>query len=72
MRGTIVHEGVGVRRTAGSGMSLGERLLALLYTWQGRLEQRALLAGYDDRLLADIGMSRAERAREVAKPFWQA
>jgi uncharacterized protein YjiS (DUF1127 family) len=42
-----------------------------VYGWQERSRQRHMLAGLDDRLLRDMGVSRADVARESAKPFWQ-
>lgn len=33
--------------------------------------QRRALARLDARLLADVGLTRAEAARECAKPFWR-
>ena len=43
-----------------------------VYAWQARAHQRAHLAALDDRLLMDAGITRAEVAEEVAKPFWRA
>lgn len=40
-------------------------------TWQARASERARLAELDDRLLKDVGLSRADIEREVRKPFWQ-
>ncbi len=37
-----------------------------------RVRQRRALARFDDRLLADIGISRIDATREARKPFWQA
>jgi uncharacterized protein YjiS (DUF1127 family) len=34
--------------------------------------QRRALARLDDRLLGDIGLSRADAAWEGGKPFWRA
>ncbi len=42
-----------------------------LDTWSRRAKDRRLLAQMSDRLLDDIGLSRAELDREVAKYFWQ-
>jgi uncharacterized protein YjiS (DUF1127 family) len=39
--------------------------------WIERVSQRDALAGLDDRQLRDIGVTRAEAARECEKPFWR-
>jgi len=44
----------------------------LLLLWQGRANSRARLAMADDRDLRDMGLTRAQAAQEVAKPFWRA
>jgi uncharacterized protein YjiS (DUF1127 family) len=36
-----------------------------------RYRQRRVLAELDDRLLADIGVSRGEAERECRKPLWR-
>ncbi len=43
----------------------------LLYTWQGRVQERAHLASIEDYLLSDMGISRAQADNEAAKPFWR-
>jgi uncharacterized protein YjiS (DUF1127 family) len=45
--------------------------IATLSTWSSRIEDRRQLAFMSDRLLADIGISRAEVSAEVDKYFWQ-
>ncbi|WP_425450320.1 DUF1127 domain-containing protein [Virgifigura deserti] len=40
--------------------------------WIGRRAQRRALAALDDRLLRDIGKTRAEAMAEARKPFWRA
>ena len=53
------------------GTRLGDaaaRVFATMRTWCLRASMRRELQTLDDRMLADIGMSR----REVTKPFWQA
>lgn len=45
--------------------------LTTLHTWHFRARSRRRLLTLDDHLLADIGKSRQNAAREVAKPFWQ-
>lgn len=49
-----------------------KRLYAILNNWQERAEQRCRLADIEDRLLDDVGMTRADADREAAKPFWRA
>jgi uncharacterized protein YjiS (DUF1127 family) len=46
-------------------------LARLISTWRQRSRQRQALAELDDRLLRDVGLSRADAARECAKPFWR-
>ena len=47
------------------------RLVATLLRWQERARQRAALAALDDRMLKDIGLTRADVTQEVSKPFWR-
>ena len=54
-------------RFAGVLRRLGQRVVA----WQERARMRRGLAAMDDRLLRDIGMTRAEAHREYDKPFWR-
>ncbi len=46
-------------------------ILETLLVWQERDQQRRHLASLDDRLLSDMGISRADAAREAAIPFWR-
>lgn len=41
-----------------------------LLRWQRRHDERLRLAAMDDRLLSDVGISRAQAAAEAEKPFW--
>ncbi len=41
-------------------------------TWNRRIEQRNALAKLSSHLLADTGISEAQRLAEVNKPFWRA
>jgi uncharacterized protein YjiS (DUF1127 family) len=43
----------------------------LVAGWVRRRATRRALAQFDDRLLHDIGITRAEAARECAQPFWR-
>jgi uncharacterized protein YjiS (DUF1127 family) len=47
-------------------------VIGLLRRWYWRARERSLLATLDDRMMADIGITRVERARECDKPFWRA
>ncbi len=46
-------------------------ILETLLAWQERDRQRRHLVALDDRLLSDMGFSRAEAEREAAIPFWR-
>jgi uncharacterized protein YjiS (DUF1127 family) len=55
--------------------SVGRFLTGLvnrLAEWHERSEQRFHLAGMDDRMLKDIGVSSVDAVRESSKPFWKA
>ena len=45
-------------------------IVTTLHVWQGRARQRRELQQLDDRMLKDIGLTRADVEREVNKPFW--
>ena len=45
--------------------------LTLAYGWRERSRQRRALLRLDDRMLCDIGLSRADLEYEVSKPFWR-
>lgn len=47
------------------------RFFDLLLTWRDRVSQRQALRRLDDRMLRDIGASRADVERECRKPFWR-
>jgi uncharacterized protein YjiS (DUF1127 family) len=48
------------------------RLVNLLALWAERRRQRHHLARLDERMLKDVGLSRADIWIEVEKPFWRA
>jgi uncharacterized protein YjiS (DUF1127 family) len=39
--------------------------------WVARMKQRRALMRLDDRLLADVGLSRGDAVVEYNKPFWR-
>jgi uncharacterized protein YjiS (DUF1127 family) len=46
-------------------------LFETLVAWQERASQRHHLASMEDRLLQDMGISRADAEHESSKPFWR-
>ena len=50
---------------------LATRLFDQVFTWLDRARQRRQLGELDDRLLRDIGLSRAEGDHEISQRFWQ-
>lgn len=56
------------RRTAKVGH---ENWFKIIILWLERSRQRKALATLDDRLLADIGLTRKDARRESSKPFWK-
>ena len=45
---------------------------SVIRAWLERSRQRRELAALDDRLLRDIGVTRAQAGHEAAKPIWSA
>ncbi|MEI6557101.1 MAG: DUF1127 domain-containing protein [Rhodospirillaceae bacterium] len=43
-----------------------------IHRWHDRALSRRELAGLDDSMLQDIGLTRADAEEEVDKPFWRA
>ena len=62
-----------VRRHSVSGWvsNAAARLSTTLRAWRRRAKDRAQLTALDDRMLADIGISRAEAEFLGNKPFWR-
>jgi uncharacterized protein YjiS (DUF1127 family) len=54
-------------RSAGALVRLSDTLLG----WIQRDRDRRALSSLDDRLLRDIGVTRAELEAEARKPFWR-
>ena len=48
-----------------------KKVSATLSTWASRIEDRRQLSSMNDRLLADIGLTRTQVSVEVDKYFWQ-
>ncbi len=47
------------------------RVISTLSTWQRRIASRNELARLDARMLADAGITEAQRYQEMHKPFWR-
>lgn len=60
----------GVRRR-GRGHPLAHAL-AILREWHRRSRDRDHIAHFDERMLRDIGLTRADADRLANKPFWRA
>lgn len=58
------------RRLWSGATAAGARALDTLLRWQELARQRRALLSLDTRMLADIGVSQADAAREAARPFW--
>lgn len=63
-----VHLGPAGRKTSAA---FTVRLVDTLLRRMERARQRRHLAELDDRLLRDIGVSRAEVEAEISRPFWR-
>ena len=50
---------------------LGRSLVLGFLALEERRRQRAALMALDDRLLKDIGLSRADVERECGRPIWK-
>ena len=60
----------GLLRAARAGDRLTSAVLHELIEWRWRSSQRHILRSLDDRMLKDVGLSRADIDRELEKPFW--
>ncbi len=47
------------------------RTVDILFEWSERARTRRHLMELDDRLLKDIGLTRADAMLEASKPFWK-
>jgi uncharacterized protein YjiS (DUF1127 family) len=62
---------VGSRHARYAPLRAARRVLATLREWRGRARDRAQLASLDDRMLRDIGLTRADAEFLSSKPFWR-
>jgi uncharacterized protein YjiS (DUF1127 family) len=62
---------MGRRSTLERAGAAAGRVFAMLRQWRRRARDRADLAALDDRMIADIGISRAEAEFLGNKPFWR-
>lgn len=78
-RRTLRVVGIGQVRSEAPAMMMATRDIGPLickisdriHLWQERAQQRRRLMALDDRVLRDIGVSRADAEREYRKPFWR-
>jgi len=70
-----LHGAVGARSRHGPiGETVGglfRRAAASVREWRRRSRDRETLAGFDERMLRDIGLTSAEAEFIVNKPFWR-
>ncbi len=59
------------RRRVGDFAMRLRRAVDLLLTWRERARQRRQLRSLNDRMLRDIGITRADVLAESSKPFWR-
>ena len=59
------------RRFGAMIVTMARTVLDTLILWQERSNMRKHLVEMDDRMLKDIGISRADVRWEAAKPFWR-
>jgi uncharacterized protein YjiS (DUF1127 family) len=54
-----------------AGQAVLSSLASMITIWLNRRQGRRDLSVLDDRLLADVGISREDALREAIKPFWR-
>ncbi len=67
----IIYQTAHDRFTRAAGPGLAQRAIDRLLTWQRRANERRHLMQLDDRMLADVGLTRADVEHEYATPFWR-
>lgn len=54
---------------------IGQKVIGALWAWKTRLRHRSelrdLMERADDRMLGDVGLTRARVADEAGRPFWR-
>lgn len=61
----------GSRRARHARRSISGGIVATLREWRRRARDRGQLARLDDRMLRDIGLTRADAEFLSNKPFWR-
>lgn len=46
------------------------RAVDVVFEWRARAVERDVMRALDDRMLRDVGLSRADLERELSRPFW--
>lgn len=59
------------RRRVGDLAVRLRRATDLLLVWHERARQRRQLSSLNDRMLRDLGLTRADVMAESSKPFWR-
>jgi uncharacterized protein YjiS (DUF1127 family) len=54
-----------------AGQAMLSSLAGMIAIWLNRAQGRRDLSELDDRLLADVGISREDAVWEAGKPFWR-
>jgi uncharacterized protein YjiS (DUF1127 family) len=67
----IAFHGIYPRLSSRRPLGLTSWLEGLVGTWRRRMRERQAFARLDYRELRDIGLSRWDVERELAKPFWR-
>jgi uncharacterized protein YjiS (DUF1127 family) len=57
---------------SGFGMTMIGKLFDAALEWRARSRERRTLIGLGDRMLRDLGLTRADVDRQAMKPFWRA
>jgi uncharacterized protein YjiS (DUF1127 family) len=66
-----IKEPVRVGSIVTAGQAALSSLAGMTAIWLNRRQGRRDLSALDDRLLADVGISREDAVREAGKPFWR-